>query len=130
MTFQSVTDLWWLIPLGFVLGVFGTLIGAGGGFVLVPLLLLLYPRENPDLITAVSLSVVFANALSGSLAYGAMKRIDYKSGTMFSLAAIPGAVLGALRHVLCAENPFRRDLRSTDDYGIAVFADPSDSSRC
>ncbi len=82
--------------MGFVLGVFGTLIGAGGGFILVPLLLLLYPKENPDLITAISLAVVFANTLSGSLAYGAMKRIDYKSGITFSAATIPGAILGAL----------------------------------
>ncbi len=29
----------WLIPLGFVIGAYGTLIGAGGGFVLVPILL-------------------------------------------------------------------------------------------
>jgi hypothetical protein len=28
-------------------GAYGTLIGAGGGFVLVPLLLLLYLRETP-----------------------------------------------------------------------------------
>ena len=82
--------------MGFALGVFGTLIGAGGGFILVPLLLLLYPKENPDLITTISLAVVFANALSGSLAYGAMKRIDYKSGTIFSIATIPGAILGAI----------------------------------
>ncbi len=93
---QLLLDSWWFIPLGFVLGVFGTLIGAGGGFILVPLLLLLYPKENPDLITAISLAVVFANTLSGSLAYGAMKRIDYKSGITFSAATIPGAILGAL----------------------------------
>lgn len=87
---------WWLVPLGFVLGAFGTLIGAGGGFVLVPLLLLLYPEESPDLITGISLAVAFFNTLSGSLAYGRMKRIDYKSGILFSIATIPGAILGAL----------------------------------
>ena len=87
---------WWLVPLGFVLGAFGTLIGAGGGFILVPLLLLLYPQESPDLITGISLAVAFFNTLSGSLAYGRMKRIDYKSGILFSIATIPGAILGAL----------------------------------
>lgn len=86
----------WLIPLGFVIGAYGTLVGAGGGFVLVPLLLLLYPQESPDLITSISLAVVFFNALSGSLAYARMRRIDYKSGLVFSLAAVPGAILGAL----------------------------------
>lgn len=86
----------WLLPLGFVVGAYGTLIGAGGGFVLVPLLLLLYPEESPELITSISLAVVFFNASSGSLAYARMKRIDYKSGVIFSAATIPGAVLGAL----------------------------------
>jgi uncharacterized membrane protein YfcA len=86
----------WLIPLGFVIGTYGTLIGAGGGFVLVPILLLLYPDESPEIITCISLAVVFFNALSGSLAYSRMRRIDYKSGLLFSAATIPGAILGAL----------------------------------
>ncbi len=86
----------WLIPLGFVVGAYGTLIGAGGGFLLVPVLLLLYPRETPETITSISLAVVFFNALSGSIAYGRLKRIEYRSGLIFSAATIPGAILGAL----------------------------------
>ena len=85
----------WLLPLGFFIGAFGTLIGAGGGFILVPILLLLYPNENTELITGISLAVVFFNALSGSLAYARMKRIDYKSGIIFAAATIPGAIAGA-----------------------------------
>jgi hypothetical protein len=72
------------------------MIGAGGGFVLVPVLLLLYPQEAPEIITSVSLAVVFFNALSGTIAYARMKRIEYRSGLLFSAAAIPGAVLGAI----------------------------------
>ena len=85
----------WLLPLGLLIGAFGTLIGAGGGFILVPILLLMYPHENTELITSISLAVVFFNAFSGSWAYSRMKRIDYKSGIIFSLATIPGAILGA-----------------------------------
>ncbi len=86
----------WLIPLGFVVGAYGTLIGAGGGFVLAPILLLLYPRETPQTIAAISLAVVFFNALSGAIAYARMKRIEYRSGLIFSAATIPGAILGAV----------------------------------
>jgi len=39
---------------------------------------------------------VFFNALSGSAAYARMKRVDYKSGVIFALASVPGAVLGAI----------------------------------
>ncbi|MGB5157192.1 sulfite exporter TauE/SafE family protein [Desulfobacterium sp. N47] len=84
------------ICLGVAVGCYGTLIGAGGGFVLMPVLLLLYPNQNANLLTSISLAIVFFNALSGTEAYSLMKRIDYRSGLMFSLATIPGAVLGAL----------------------------------
>jgi len=85
-----------LIALGFCVGAYGTLIGAGGGFVLMPLLLILYPKESPEILTSISLAVVFFNALSGSEAYGLMKRIDYRSGLMFAAATVPGAVVGAM----------------------------------
>ena len=86
----------WFIPLGFVIGAFGTLIGAGGGFILMPILVFLYPDEQPEIITSISLAVVFFNAFSGSAAYARMKRIDYRSALLFSAATIPGAILGAL----------------------------------
>ena len=86
----------WLIPVGFIVGTYGTLVGAGGGFVLVPMLLLLYPQESPEVITSISLAVVFFNALSGSVAYTRMKRVDFRSGILFAVATIPGAILGAM----------------------------------
>lgn len=85
-----------LVGLGIVVGAFGTLIGAGGGFVLVPVLLLLYPTDSPALITGISLAVVFFNASSGTLAYARMRRVDFVSGMMFAAATIPGAILGAV----------------------------------
>lgn len=85
----------WLVALGFGVGVLGTLIGASGGFILVPVLLLLYPHADPSTITSISLAVVFVNATSGSWAYARMKRIDYRSGLIFAAATIPGAVIGA-----------------------------------
>jgi uncharacterized membrane protein YfcA len=85
-----------LILLGFLIGTFGTLIGAGGGFILMPILLLFHPRRSPEELTAVSLAVVFFNATSGSISYGRMRRIDYASGLLFLAAGIPGAVLGAM----------------------------------
>jgi len=85
-----------LALLGLVIGAFGTLVGAGGGFILTPVLLILYPELTPAQITSISLLVVFFNALSGSIAYARMRRIDYRSGLRFAAAGIPGSILGAL----------------------------------
>lgn len=87
--------LWWLAPVGLVVGAFGTLIGAGGGFLLVPLLLLIYPHDPPELIASISLAVVFFNAASGSIAYARMRRIDYRTALILAAATAPGAALGA-----------------------------------
>ena len=85
-----------LVLLGGAVGVFGTLVGVGGGFILTPLLLVMYPRDSAETVTAISLAVVFCNAGSGSVAYGRLRRIDYRSGLAFALATLPGAVVGSL----------------------------------
>src|SRR5690554_3005168 len=69
-----------LVLVGLGVGVYGTIIGAGGGFLLVPLLLYLYPDLPPESVTALSLGVVFFNALSGTQAYARQRRIDYEAG--------------------------------------------------
>lgn len=83
-----------LLLTGFLIGTLGTLIGAGGGFLLVPLLLFTKPDLSPEIVTAISIAVVACNALSGSLAYARSGRIDFKAGLTFALFTIPGSVLG------------------------------------
>src|SRR5450432_2909811 len=85
-----------LIILGFLIGIFGTLIGAGGGFILVPILILSYPELSPEMITAISMAIVAANAISGSFAYARSGRIDFKAGIIFALFTIPGSILGVM----------------------------------
>jgi hypothetical protein len=82
--------------LGVGVGAFGTIVGAGGGFILTPILLLLYPHESAATLTAISLTAVFFNAASGSIAYAHQRRIDYRSGLVFAGAALPGSIAGAL----------------------------------
>jgi uncharacterized membrane protein YfcA len=88
--------LWTALPIGFVVGIFGTLIGAGGGFLLVPILVLLEPDWGTELITAFSLAVVAANAFAGSIAYLRLRRVDVVSLPYFAGAAVPGSIAGAL----------------------------------
>jgi len=83
-----------LAGLGLLVGAFGTLIGAGGGFVLVPVMLLLYPTLPPVTITSITLAAVFCNAFSGSIAYARMGRVDYRSAGLFCWSMIPGSLAG------------------------------------
>src|SRR5262245_1416815 len=85
-----------LASLGLVVGAFGTLVGSGGGAVLVPVLLFLFPHQAPGTITAMSMAVVFFNAYSGTVTYVRMGMIDYRSGVLFALASLPAAVIGVI----------------------------------
>jgi uncharacterized membrane protein YfcA len=93
---QELLALLGLVVLGFAVGAAGTMVGVGGGFLLVPALLLLYPSEAPELITSVSLAVVACSASAGTVAYARQRRIDWLAAGVFSLATAPGAALGAL----------------------------------
>lgn len=86
----------WFIPLGLFLGALGTMIGAGGGFMLMPILLLLYPDESPELLTSISLAAVWLNATSGSVAYVRMGRVNFRAAWLFAAAGIPGTLVGAV----------------------------------
>lgn len=90
---MSAPDLLY-IAIGFVAALMGTLVGAGGGFILIPLLLSLFPEKSALQITAISIAVVFCNSFSGSLVYGLTKKISYKRSGLLAVAAFPGSLLG------------------------------------
>jgi uncharacterized membrane protein YfcA len=79
---------------GTCIGALGTLVGVGGGFIIVPVVAFIAPGWSTRTITAYSLAVVFANASSGTLAYLRQRRVDTRSVLPFALAAAPGVLLG------------------------------------
>lgn len=84
------------VLVGLVVGAIGTIVGAGGGFLLVPILTLAEPQWSTATITAFSLAVVAANATSGATAYWRQGRVDLVTFPIFAAAALPGAILGAI----------------------------------
>ena len=83
-----------LILLGFGTGAYGVLVGAGGGFILGPLLLLFMDME-PEVVAGTVLASDVVSSVSGSYMYRRMQVVDYRSALLFAGAAIPGSVIGA-----------------------------------
>jgi len=83
----------WLIPLGFAAGVLGSIIGLGGGIIIVPVLTFFgFP---PTLAASNSIFAVFSNAVASSISYAKQKRIQYSIGLKLGLLSIPGTIVGA-----------------------------------
>ena len=87
-------DQLWLIPLGFVAGILGSMIGLGGGIIVVPVLTFLgFP---PTVAASNSLFAALSNATASTISYSKQKRIEYYLGLKLGLLSIPGTVLGAI----------------------------------
>lgn len=82
-----------LFFIGLIASAYGTIVGAGGGFIFVPALLLLLSYD-PPIAAGTGLVVVLINALSGVVGYVRQKRVNYRFGLILSSAAIPGTFLG------------------------------------
>lgn len=81
--------------LGFFAGAVGALIGAGGGFILVPILLTILPEEPPGIITGMSQSMVLFTGMSATYAYAKQQRIEYRWAGILAATGLAGMALGA-----------------------------------
>lgn len=84
----------WLIPLGFVAGVLGSMIGLGGGIIVVPVLTFL--GFSPTAAASNSLFAALSNAVASTISYTRQKRIEFSLGIKLGLLSIPGTILGTL----------------------------------
>ena len=106
-----------LMPLlGFVAGTIGALIGAGGGFIAVPILLIILPDETPGIITGMSQSMVLMTSLSSTVAYIRQKRIEYRWAGLMAVTGLFGMALGAF----VVERLHRGEFETI--FGIAALA--------
>ena len=84
----------WLIPLGFVAGILGSIIGFGGGTIIVPVLT--FVGFPPTLAVGNSLFAAFSNSVASTTMYAKQKRIEYSLGWKLGLMSVPGTILGAI----------------------------------
>ncbi|GAE27421.1 hypothetical protein JCM9140_3568 [Halalkalibacter wakoensis JCM 9140] len=90
----------WIILLlvGLLGGTLGSLMGLGGGIVVVPALLMLGSFAlidiTPQVAVGTSLLIMIFTGISATLSYLKQKTVDYKSGLLFFSASGPGAIVG------------------------------------
>jgi len=72
----------------------GSLAGLGGGFIVAPILRLVF-HLSPDRAAGTSLVLVLANVASASVAFYRQGRVDVRLGVTMGLLAIPGSIIGA-----------------------------------
>lgn len=98
-TVAAAQPSWLLTLIGLAIGCYGTIVGIGGGPIILPILVFFYGWEN-EFLVATSLFIVLLNAASGCSGYAWQKRIDYKGGIKYTLAAMPGALISSFTHHL------------------------------
>lgn len=89
------------LVVGFLAAFIGSLVGLGGGIVLVPMMLFLsevvpgLDWATPQTIVGISLVTMVFTGLSSSIAYMRLKRVDIQMGILFLFGSIPGSILGS-----------------------------------
>jgi len=93
LALPTLEQLIQLVPIGFAIGTVGTLVGLGGGFALLPVLLLFY-KLDPVSTRAVSLFVVLCNSGTATIAQRRQRRVDWSMGLVIGICAVPAGFVG------------------------------------
>lgn len=86
-------NLFWPFLLSLAIAIFGVLMGAGGGFLLNPLLVSLWPLPHTVVAGTVMPTVAFSQA-SGIYNYSKIKFINWKLGVSIGIAMLAGGFIG------------------------------------
>lgn len=84
-----------LFAIGTVASVFGSLVGLGGAFVVVPVLRIAF-GVPPSQAAGTSLVMVLANTLAATFGYLRDRVVDVPLATPLAVGAVPGSILGVL----------------------------------
>ena len=91
----SLIQIFAFVIVGFFATSHGVLVGAGGGFIIGPTLMLLFDF-SPQSAVGTSILCVSIASLSGAISYLRLKIVDVRSTILFSIAAMPGAILAVI----------------------------------
>jgi uncharacterized membrane protein YfcA len=93
ITSLNEINLWALGGIGLVAGLLGSMLGVGGGFLIVPMLTLALHLPIKVAIAS-SLVAIVANSCTASGMYTRTRLTNIKLGLLLETATIPGAIIG------------------------------------
>jgi uncharacterized membrane protein YfcA len=82
------------VLLGVAAGTLGSLLGLGGGFLVVPALML-WREMNPRIATGTAVVVILASSLVTIWRRGTQGHIDWSVGAIVAVGGVVGAFLGS-----------------------------------
>ena len=91
----SLIELFAFFFVGILATSYGVLVGAGGGFIIGPTLMLFFDF-SPQSAVGTSILCVSIASLSGAISYLRLKIVDIRSTILFAIAAMPGAILAVI----------------------------------
>ncbi|MDH5624272.1 MAG: sulfite exporter TauE/SafE family protein [Candidatus Bathyarchaeota archaeon] len=100
---MNIVEALLVLILGFMVGVPSSMVGLGGGFIVVPVLILFFQLPANNAI-AISLVAICGTTFSSTLGYIRQRRVDYKLGLFYDILDVPGIVLGAYITTLLPQN--------------------------
>lgn len=87
-------EVFWLVIFALLAGGFGAVIGAGGGFVIVPALVLLFGRAPEEAVGITALAVLLIS-MTSTLSYLPRGRVDLRLALIIAAPGIPAAAVGS-----------------------------------
>jgi len=82
-----------LFLAGVAASILGSIVGLGGGFVVVPTMRIAF-SVGPAIAAGTSLVYVLANVLGATIGYSRQRLIDYRLGWTIAIGAIPASIVG------------------------------------
>lgn len=109
---EQIPSVWKAVSAGFAVGVLTGFLGVGGGFLIVPALVMFGGLSMKDAI-GTSLFVIFMNCVAGLIGHASQNNFDWSLTAQVTILAVAGTVFGTLLSHRVTANKLQK--------GFAVF---------
>ncbi len=105
--YSSIEPVYFILPvLGLIIGLFGSMLGGGGGFFFLPILTLLFKVPAQEAVIT-SLVATLPICIAGSFSHYRRSNIDFRIAAIFSGAGVAGAFIGAFLTNIISTNQLK-----------------------